>query len=506
LSPGSPNDLGFVDPAEVPNRLDEIGPGSLRRRAARGTIVNSVWLVALAGLSVLRGVSAAALLGAEDYGVYGMLTIVFGTLGALGAVGFDDKYINQDHPDQEAAFEIAFTLQTLLGCVLALVGLATLPLFAMLYDEPDILLPGLVLAATFPLLALHTPIWVFYRRMDFMKQRILQSYELIVAFVVTIALAIAGLGVWALVIGSVLGSLTTAVAAVRSSPYRLRFRWERGALAEYSSFSWPLWVSSLTGVLTGQVLITVAARALGTAAVGAISLATTVSNYTRRVDDIVTQTLYPAICAVKDQTELLFESFSKSNRLALLWGFPAGIGLALFADEIIRHVFGSDWELAIPVIQVLGVTAAVDQIGFNWTAFARARGETRPLGFAAVVGSIVLVAVGVPLVLEEGLTGYAIAVAVATAAVLVVRMAYLLRLFPGFRVFRHISRAIVPTVPAALLILGERAVTGGGGGAGRAVAEALAYVALVIVGTVIAERELLREAIGYLRRERAPAT
>ena len=403
-------------------RFEEIGPGSLRRRAARGTVINSVWLVALAGLSVLRGIIAAALLGAHDYGIYGLLTIVFGTLGALGAVGFDDKYVNQDHPDQEAAFEIAFTLQTLLCCLFAVIGLITLPLFASLYGEQEILLPGIALTLTFPLLALHTPMWVFYRRMDFLKQRILQSYELVVAFVVTIALAAAGVGVWSLVIGGIAGSLVSAFVAVRASPYKLRFRWERGALHEYSSFSWPLWLGSVSGVLTGQALVTTAARALGAAAVGAIALSTTISGYTKRVDDVVTQTLYPAICAVKDRTDLLFESFSKSNRLALLWGFPAGIGLALFASDIIHRVFGEDWNRAIPVLQVIGVTAAVDQIGFNWTAFARARSETRPLAVGAVVTGVVVVATGIPLVLSEGLRGYAIAIAAGTAALMVVRV------------------------------------------------------------------------------------
>ena len=507
MSSSAPNEPGLSEPAPIPapGRLDEIGPGSLRRRAARGTVVNSVWLVALSSLSVLKGVTAAALLGATDYGIYGLLTIVFGTLGALGAVGFDDKYIHQDHPDQEAAFEIAFTLQTMLCCVFGLLSLILLPLFSILYDEPRILVPGIVLSLTFPLLALHTPIWVYYRRMDFMKQRILQSYELVISFVVTVGLAAAGLGFWSLVVGGVVGSLTTAIVAIRNSPYKLRFRWEKGALREYSSFSWPLWLGSVSGVLSGQVLITTAARAIGTAAVGAISLSTTISTYTRRVDDIVTQTLYPAICAVKDRTDLLFESFSKSNRLALLWGFPAGVGLALFAEPIIHHVFGSSWEIAIPVLQVLGVTAAVDQIGFNWTAFARARGETRPLGVAAAVTGVVLVGAGVPLVLEEGLVGYAIALAVATAALMAVRLRYLRGLFPGFRILTHVSRAILPTVPAALMILAERALLGGGGGAGRALAEAAAYAAVVAAGTLMAERELLREAAGYLRREPAAA-
>ena len=494
--------------ADIPvgSQADEIRPGSLRRRAARGTVVNAVWLVGVSTLSLLKGVIVAGLLGAQEYGLWGLLTVSFGTLFALGAVGFDDKYIQQDHPDQRAAFEIAFTLQTMLCGAFALIGLIALPLFSLLYDQPDILLPGMALSVAFPLLALQTPIWVFYRRMDFLRQRLLQSFEPVVSFVVSIGLAFAGMGFWSLVVGALTGSVVATGVAVRNSPYKLRFRYERGALGEYGSFSLPLLFGSLTAVLATQIPITVASRSLGAAAIGAIALATTLSAYTKRVDDIVTQTLYPAICAVKDRTELLFESFSKSNRLALLWGFPSGIGLALFAADIVHFLLGEGWAFAIPVIQVLGLTAAVDQIGFNWTAFARARGETRPVAVGGLAMLVPMVGFGVPVMLSEGLIGYAVGLAAGSLAVMVVRIAYLVRLFPAFKIATHISRAMLPTVPAALALVGERALVGGGSSPARAVAEAAAYAAVVMAGTLLAERALLREAAGYLRRAPAPMT
>ena len=50
-----------------------------------------------------------------------------------------------------------------------------------------------------------------------------------------------------------------------------------------------------------------------------------------RVDQVIRQTVYPAICAVADRRDLLFETFVKTNQLAVMWGVPFGIGLALFA-------------------------------------------------------------------------------------------------------------------------------------------------------------------------------
>jgi O-antigen/teichoic acid export membrane protein len=487
-------------------RRAEIGAGGLRARLARGTIVNTLYLLGMNALAIVQGVLVAALLGAAEYGLWGLLVISFGTLFALAAVGLDDKYINQDHPDQQAAFEIAFTLQSMLCGVFTLIALVAIPLFSLMYDEPRILVPGLLLAATLPLVALQAPVWVFYRRMDFVKQRALESCNPVVAFVVTVALALAGVGFWSLVAGSLAGTVVAAAVTVRYSPYRLRFRYERGAFREYATFSWPLFVGSGTGVLMWQVPLTIAARTLGAASIGALTFASQMTQYTKQVDDIVTHALYPAICAAKDRADVLFEAFSKSNRLALLWGFPLGIGAALFAEPGVNLVLGPDWDLAVPLIQVLGVSAAIDQIGFNWTAFARARGETRVLAVASVAMLVAVLAVGVPLLLEHGLSGLAIGIGAGTLTSLVIRVAYLAKLFPALDMVHHVARAVAPTMVAAAPILAGRVAFGYADphSPARALAELAVYVVVAAVLSWSAERALLREAVGYLRGTRHP--
>jgi O-antigen/teichoic acid export membrane protein len=480
-------------------RRAEIGGGGLRDRVARGTIVNTVYLLAINGLTIVQGLLLAGLLGAGEYGLWGLLAISFGTLFALAAIGVDDKYIQQDHPDQQAAFEIAFTLQSMLCGVFTLIALVAIPLFSLLYDQPRILVPGLLLAIALPLIALQTPTWVFYRRMDFVRQRILQGATPVVTFVVTVVLALAGVGFWALVFGALAGSVVGAAMAIAYSPYKLRFRYERGAIREYATFSWPLFVGSISTVLMFQIPLTLAARSIGAAAIGAITLASQITQYTKRVDDIVTHALYPAICAVKDKRDLLFESFSKSNRLAILWGFPMGVAAALFAPQVVPLVLGDGWKLAVPLVQVLGLSAALDQIGFNWTAFARARGETRVLAVASVAMLVAVLSVGVPLLLVLGLPGFAIGIGAGTLVSLAIRMVYLVKLFPASRMVSHVGRAIAPTLPAAAAILVERAVLGSSDSVLRLSLEVGSYVLLVAVATWISARPLLSEAVGYVR-------
>ena len=481
-------------------RRAEIG-GGLRGRVASGTIVNALYLATVNGLTMVQGILMARLLGAAEFGFWGLLVMIFVTLFALAAIGLEDRYIQQDHSDQQAAFEVAFTLQCMLCGLFTVIALIAVPLFSLLYAEPRILVPGMLLAGALPLIALQTPAWAFHRQMNFVKQRLVHAMNPIVTFVVTLTLALAGFGFWSLVVGGLSGSVVSAALAVRWSPYRLRLRYERGAFREYTSFSWPLLVASTSSALTFQVPVTIAARTIGSAAVGGITLGSQIAQYAKRVDDIVTASLYPAICAVKDRRDLLYESFSKSNRLAIIWGFPVGLGVAVFAPAGVPLVLGSSWELAVPLIQVLGVNAALDQIGFNWTAFARARGETRVLMVGALVMLVTVTAVGVPLLLSQGLAGFALGMAAGTMATLVVRIWYLRRLFPAVRMAAHVARSTAPTLPAVLAILGVRALLDES--TWRLVVEIVVYASTVAALTWALERTLLREAVGYIR-QRAP--
>ena len=76
---------------------------------------------------------------------------------------------------------------------------------AAVYDD-DRLLALTAATAYLPLaFALQSPAWVFFRRMDYTRQRLLQAVVPVVAFAVTVPLAAAGVGVWSLVIGPAVG-------------------------------------------------------------------------------------------------------------------------------------------------------------------------------------------------------------------------------------------------------------------------------------------------------------
>jgi O-antigen/teichoic acid export membrane protein len=479
-------------PAEIHPRR------GLRRLATRGVIVNSAFQVGFAGLNLLRRLLIAAFLTRAEFGVWGILIATLITLSWLKQLGIGDKYVQQNEPDQELAFQKAFTLELALSSAFFVAVAALIPVYALAYGHSEIILPGILLALVVPISALETPTWIPYRRLEFLRQRTLLSVDPLVAFAVTIIFGVLGTGYWCLVIGSLAGAIAGSAVAVATCPYPIRLRYDRATLNQYVSFSWPLLGLAVSNLIFIQGTLLVANRAVGLAGVGAIALAGSVATFADRVDGIVSSAIYPAICRVADRTKLLHEAFVKSNRLILMWAIPFGVGLALFAGDLIEFVFGERWAASEDLLIGLGLTTAFGQIAYNWQAFMRAVNNTKPMMYSSLIALASFFLVMAPALIAFGLIGYVIGFAAVTVIQLAVRNHYMSRLFPGFGILRHLLRAIAPTVPAVGVVLLARLIGPGDRTAPQAIGELVLYFVATIAFTLLFERALLREVAGYL--------
>lgn len=479
----------------------ELGGATLREHTARGVLVNAAFQVGFAALGLLQRVGIAAFLSTTEYGVWGLIVGTLLSISWLKQVGISERYVQQSEADQVLAFQRAFTVELIWTGAFYVLVAAALPVYALLiYDRPEMLVPGYVLSLALLISTLHTPIWVAYRRMAFVRQRLLEGVNPLVGLVVTIALGVAGLGYWAPVIGVVAGFAAGAVAAVATCPYPIRLRIDRATLRDYVGFSWPVLASALGGLVATQSVLIAGNDAVGLAGIGVITIVAAFTSFTDRVDGLISRSIYPAVAAVRDNVAVMRETFVKSNRLALMWGLPFGVALSLFAGDLIAYGLGERWREAEPVMHVVGVAVGLGQIAFNWGVFVQASGRTRPLAVAGGVAVASALLVTVPLMLALGLEGFAAGIALATAAQLLVRAITLNRLFGRFNLAAHSARALAPTVPAVAAVLIARALVTAPRSLAVAVAELVAYCLITAAGTLLFERRLLDEVRGYVRR------
>ena len=472
----------------------------LRGRTVRGVALNALFAAGTEGLVLAQGLIVSILLGPKAIGLYGIVTATAMTIVALKRVGIDEAFVQQSEQGQEEEFQRAFSLELTVSAAFSLAIALAAPLVAIAYGEDQLL--ALTLAAAYmPLaFALQAPTWIFFRRMDFLRQRLLMAVGPVVTFAFTVGLAAAGVGVWSLLIGPAIGNAAAALAAVAVSPFRLRLRLEREAARRYFRFSWPIFVSSaaMLVLLQGQLLAFDVWG--GIAAVGHLTLAYTLTRYADRADHVVASTIYPAICAVRDQVETLEELFVKSNRAAMIWSIPFCAGIVLFAPDLVELVLGDEWEPAVVLLQGLAVATALQQLGFNWFSFYRARGDSRPQAVEAGVMAAAFLAFAVPGLALWGATGFVVGRALVSLAMLVVRARYVHRLLPSVRLWALGLRGAAPVAAGTAAALALRlALWGGERPLWQVFCELALFLGVIALSTRALERDLLREFTGYLR-------
>ena len=123
----------------------------------------------------------------------------------------------------------------------------------------------------------------------------------------------------------------------------------------------------------------------------------------------------------------------------------------------------------------------------------------------AVLSMATFMVAGVPLMFILGLQGYWIGMAAVTVVSVASRVYFLRRLFGRFPVLSHSARAILPTVPAAAAVLALQALEPVGASGWVALGEVGVYVVVAVAATLLVERALVREALGYLRGGSAEA-
>jgi peptidoglycan biosynthesis protein MviN/MurJ (putative lipid II flippase) len=152
------------------------------------------------------------------------------------------------------------------------------------------------------------------------------------------------------------------------------------------------------------------------------------------------------------------------------------------------------------LLQGLAVAGAIQQLGFNWFSFYRARGETRPPAVEAIVGALGFLALAVPGLLIDGSDGFVVGRVAAVVISTGVRWFYIRRLLPGVRAPGVLAPALVPLALAVVAVLALRLATWSAHrDLWQALAEAALFTGVYGISVWHRERALIGELLTALR-------
>ncbi|MFH1329770.1 MAG: lipopolysaccharide biosynthesis protein [Actinomycetota bacterium] len=480
---------------------------ALGRIAARAVLWNylsfaSGKLLVLATMAVL-----ARLLTPQEFGIVAFATVAVNWLGVLKDLGLGGAVI-QRRDDTEEAAQTVYVLNLGVSVLLTAGTALAAPAVAAFFREPLVVPILRVLSFTFLIQALGAVHVVLLRRnLDFRRKLIPDVGQAVVKGIASVAFALAGFGVWALVWGQLIGALASTLLSWAVIPWKPRFRVHRRLIRPLMRFGTPLMLTDIQAAVWSNLDYVIVGRMLGGTALGIYTLAYRLPELLiLSVWRVLGGAIFPFFSSIQQFPDLLRKGFLATIRYSQIVVVPLCVGLFITAGPAVEVLFGEQWRGAVPVLRLLAVFALVGSIGVNIGDVYKAIG--RPDILAKLAGlELALLIPALLLGARHGLIGVAAAHAVVAAIDTTIRLT-VARRFVGVT-FRDIGRQVLPSLQAgtALAVAATGALWAASaagpiaGLAAAVVAGGAAYVAVLYR----VDGEAVRRLAGWLGRRRAPA-
>jgi lipopolysaccharide exporter len=338
-------------------------------------------------------------------------------------------------------------------------AMAAAPAVATFFDRPDVAPLVRLLAVSLLAAALGAvPESLLRRDLQFRRLTASTVARVVATGTVSIALATAGLGAWALAWGTVVGSLVYAAAnwlLLPQKPDLAIWRTTRRDIGEVLGYGVPVAGSNLLSRLIFNVDYLIVGRVLGATALGYYTLAFRIPELAIiNVFFVLSAVAFPMFNRLRGDLARMRTAYLFSVRLYSLYGVCAGVGLAVVAPVLVRVVFGARWEPAIEALVPLALYAACRSLGVGANEVYKALGRPGTALSLSVVRLAVLVPALVLGALHGGIVGVAWAQVVTSLGMSVLMQGRAARVLSLRR--RELGRAMAPALltGAAVLVVG----------------------------------------------------
>ena len=406
----------------------ETPPAGLARVTARGAMWNYATFIVAKGVVLLSTLVLARLLAPEDFGLIALALVVMNALDVINDFGIGSAVIwRADDPPFTS--DVAFGLTIGVGVVLTAATLLGAPLVATAFGEPQVAAVIAGLSVTFLIASLGSVQDARLRRaLAFRRRFVAELAKAVVKATVTIVLAAAGLGVWALVHGQIAGVATGAACYWALAAWRPRLRFDRTVARSLVSYGGQITLLGLLAVAASNIDYVVIGRRQGTVELGYYALAFRLPGLLiLSTCAVLSQVLFPAFTKVSRGHGSLTASLLQTVRALAAVVVPIGVGIALVAPDLVAVLFGELWMPATTVMRWLAAYAVLATLLYSDGDVYKAIG--RPVVLNVI--TIVHVSLAIPVLWWAagiGIEAVAIGQVVVAAAVLLLRLVLVHRL------------------------------------------------------------------------------
>ena len=327
---------------------------SLKQKTVTGVMWNALQKLSSSGIAFLLTLVMARLLSPSDYGMIGLLTVFIAVASIFVDCGFSLALVRKKDCTQEDRSTVFFW-NIFISIVAYIILFFIAPYVASFYDMP-LLCPLLRVVSLKIVIGSFTSIQSvnFTIALDFKTTTRITIINSLVSGFFGIAAAVAGMGVWALVIQQISGAIISCFQYWHASPWRPSWVFSKQSFRYLFGFGSNMLMSQLLETVYSNIYPIVIGKVFDASSLGHYSRAHTFASFpAQNITHVLSQVTFPVLAKIQDEDERLQTAYRKILRVSSFVVFPMLLGLSALAQPLIVIVIGEKWLFCAQLLQVV---------------------------------------------------------------------------------------------------------------------------------------------------------
>lgn len=409
-------------------------------------------------LSILVNAILARILSADDYGIVAIITVFSTFFTTFSDMGFGAAIIQKKELKRDDINDIySFTVYVSL-ILMVVFALLSYPIAAFYHNDVYIRL-GQLLSISLLFNSLNmVPNGILNREKRFRSIAVRTVVVYVGSAIVTIILAFQGLRYYALVIQAILTAVLTFAWNFWTTHPKFKFSFNMSSIKSVMNYSGYQFAFNIVNYFSRNLDNLLTGKLLGSAELGYYNKAYTLMLYpVNNLAGVVSPVLHPLLSDYQKHKEIIYKKYIKIFRLIAIAGIYIAAICYLSSGEIIRIMYGKNWDAAIICFRYLSIAIIPQMLNAIAGGIFQALGNTKLLFMNSTINTVItVIAILVGVLSGKTITALSLAVGIAyichflTTFYMLIKMGFRFQMINTIRLLRREMVLLIVMIAAVL--------------------------------------------------------
>ncbi|MDQ1902863.1 oligosaccharide flippase family protein [Paracoccus sp. WLY502] len=359
----------------------------LKSTSGRGASWATFGFAASYSIRLLSTLILTRLLTPDVFGLMSLAWVFIGAISMLSDIGTTPSIIRSPRGDEKVFLDTAWTIQAVRGLWIGGLTLLIAWPVSMLYDEPQ-LFAILCAVAVMPVISGMNSIAMATcrRHMQLKHLTLLSMFSQIFTTLANVVFAWWLQSVWALVLGSIAGTLFSFLLSYIWLPrYRPKVMFDRSVMAEIVTFGRWILLGTLFTYMSGKGVTAIMGFEVSVEILGLITVSSTLAwALGDLVGRVLDQVVFPTLSRLYREGKPLNPPVNKIKKISFFAILPSFLVLSLVSQPLIDLLYDPRYALAGSFLSIAALNGAIGILPMPYQNAMLAAGNSR--GHSIVMG------------------------------------------------------------------------------------------------------------------------